>query len=794
MTSGVNFTNGTQPVLARYSTRVRAVFCVPGRGRLTELFIAILGTAIAFQIGYLYSASHPVNGSWAQLYMSSAVNYACTGHFGPVRWASNVTLADTVSALNQMNAFLSVSQLDFSCDSFPQHLLAPTSFFDGIDASNTEQPLYLILLYGVLWSWFGLHWAVTHFILGAVVALSFLSIYFCGRLFMPPLVIAAVSLLFLSSPFFLTNILSPRDALKLPFAIGISALLIGCGTSPRPPIRFLLFACIVGVAIGIGFGFRSDLLIFLFPAAFITSVLGQIQFREPSCKNGLRKKTAIRVSAVAVLILSFGIGAWMPLANDRYFHEHYADMGYHPMVMGQLRITNPDLFQSHDDSDRGIAMSSTYMFRNAFNNDLSVGVRIMEYASRRYGENVEFAQRAYWTYAKRYYLDVISYIPADLVSGGIGAFINLMTLPANLLRRQSLTLVDRGAEPWLTAYGVARDTTFARFFVRPMDHLYLDWQTWSLEAVFFVNLTITFVFLCLVNRRLGFRSVVATVALLGTALSVVSLKFEMRHMFYIYAFSTVVWGSAIWLVLRSSAIAANSVFDRFHKRPYRPPLADFIGWLRMIAPSAKWVAGLALIISTGVYGCLLVARSYQENSIRSLIDDWLKRETVPSSWDVIEQKPGLSFIRVKSAMPTSAGGLRAADAPVTPTVAMGVVAIEFDGKACADRVVRVAAVGTSVPDLDTSFRLLEAFSVPFSDHEDRVAFLPAFYYRLQTTTMTFAGIEVYTQDVACVKSVKFVKEFEKGDLLFDFFVPRDVKKLRPDDLFQRVYIPGLGFI
>lgn len=39
-----------------------------------------------------------------------------------------------------------------------------------------------------------------------------------------------------------------------------------------------------------------------------------------------------------------------------------------------------------------------------------------------------------------------------------------------------------------------------------------------------------------------------------------------------------------------------------------------------------------------------------------------------------------------------------------------------------------------------------------------------------------------------------VNDFRMSDVLFDFFIPADPGRIRREDLFQRVYLPGLGFI
>ena len=124
-------------------------------------------------------------------------------------------------------------------------------------------PLYLMGLFGVLWRLFGVNWAVSGYILGASAAAAFLPMYLCARRFTNGILAGAIVLLLLASPLYTANNISPRDALKIPFVMAISALLVGCGTVSRRPVRFLMFAGIVGLVVGIGYGFRSDLLYFL---------------------------------------------------------------------------------------------------------------------------------------------------------------------------------------------------------------------------------------------------------------------------------------------------------------------------------------------------------------------------------------------------------------------------------------------------------------------------------------------------------------------------------------------------
>lgn len=736
-----------------------------------EWRFAVAGALIASAFGYFYVARFPLERQWAQERMSAAVNYACTGNFGPLHLAPGATPEDR-AALRAVDGFLNSHPLDFSCASFPRHV-AGTSFFDGIEAANTEQPMYLMLLYGVLWRLLGLHWWVTYYVLAGVFALSFLAMYLSLRPFSNAIAASAISLVFLSSPLFVASILTPRDALKFPFAVAIVAGLVGFVSVPRATGRFLGFAFLIGLLIGVGFGFRTDLLMFLGPAAFVVAALGQIAHGADDARK-LRTGLLTRASGAGAVALAFCIGAWMPLLNDHYLRKPYADTSFHPMAIGLLGITNHDLFQSHD------PVGGMYLFRNEYSTDPAVGVRIMEYAERRDGQKLPFAQGAYWGYAKDFYLDVTKRIPADILSGAIGAFINLMTLPVNLSDRQSLAAIASNAA-WSGAYPFARDSIASRVLLRPLDHVFKA-RPWVLVAFFFLNLLCTFAFLCILARKLGARAAVAAVVLVGAALFVVSLRFEMRHMFYVYAFPVVAWTSVLAYFFRDPPADARAFFER----------------CKPLVPAALPVGILLLGIAVTAYATLLAARAYQVNTLRPVIEDWSRRKSVPMEFDTSSVGRGKSLVRIRSALPLSTGGTRAAGAPVD-ALQMGVVVAEFDGKRCANRLVSVTGVGAGQPSADTHFAIRETFALEFKDAQDYVAYLPAFFYRFSDgsgnfATMTFAGLEISDEDVKCLRGVRAVTEFRKSDVLLDFFIPGNPEVLRDDDLFQRVKIPGVGLL
>src|SRR4051794_5014604 len=115
---------------------------------------------------------------------------------------------------------------------------------------------------------------------------------------------------------------------------------------------------------------------------------------------------------------------------------------------------------------------------------------------------------------------------------------------------------------------------------------------------------------------------------------------------------------------------------------------------------------------------------------------------------------------------------------------MSLIGIEFFGAVFANDLGLILGIGSSRPDTDKSFRIREHFSTRLDRGANHIAFLPAFFYRLGGVSMRFSGVEMATENVRCVRSVSAVSQFDKNDILFDFFVPDNVGTLRNGDLFQ----------
>jgi hypothetical protein len=116
-------------------------------------------------------------------------------------------------------------------------------------------------------------------------------------------------------------------------------------------------------------------------------------------------------------------------------------------------------------------------------------------------------------------------------------------------------------------------------------------------------------------------------------------------------------------------------------------------------------------------------------------------------------------------------------------------------------VVTVTAYARSEPSptqLGTiAYTLLETFVRRLKPQTKYMAFLPMHFYRHPNAggwLTVFEGVEIETAALSCIRSVSLVSDFRSGDVLMDYFVPMDPSQLKRRDLFQRVFIPGFGYL
>jgi len=192
---------------------------------------------------------------------------------------------------------------------------------------------YLIYTMGWVWRVAGVSWdnakllAVGQYVCCAVLGYALL------RLFLSPWLALAGALLFALSPTVANVVFNIRDFSKAPFLMATMALLLYLIRAPRPEARLMRVAVLLGLSVGIGLGFRRDLLVAIPP---VMLVLGC----APLLGGGLRlKRRAKAVGAFGAMVLLFGWPVFAAFQDEGSLVAHDILMGMGTELDDELGLT-----------------------------------------------------------------------------------------------------------------------------------------------------------------------------------------------------------------------------------------------------------------------------------------------------------------------------------------------------------------------------------------------------------------------------------------------------------------------
>jgi hypothetical protein len=273
----------------------------PVTRRRLDGFLAIALFIAATAIGTWRATATVLDWDLYSQYYGPAVLGACGHGFGaPAE-------AEVTGALQ---AFLSREEDRFDCTSLPSTVLKqPLNIFQ-------EATRYALVAIAVTWSVAGVEWSALAPYLGLLFGLSILLSYATLRLGTGPLMAAFLTGLVITWSPYLRFLTVFRDFSKVPFTIACLAIIGWLITSRLRPKAYGLLAVAGGVALGIGYGFRNDLVIYLPP---LVVALAAARLRGTS--GALR----IRVAGIAGFLLVAGaLAAPVELGastgNDSWYH------------------------------------------------------------------------------------------------------------------------------------------------------------------------------------------------------------------------------------------------------------------------------------------------------------------------------------------------------------------------------------------------------------------------------------------------------------------------------------------
>lgn len=153
--------------------------------------------------------------------------------------------------------FLSQRADTLAPDIIPHHLFLPI----GGERKFVYDRVYLLYCIGLLWRLFGISWSSLNILVGLIAGLTTVIAYGIFRLGMRRSLAILGTAAFVTSPLFLTTLPALRDLAKAPFILG--AIFAVCCLIGRAPGKrtLLLLSAGIGLLLGVGMGFRPDILI-----------------------------------------------------------------------------------------------------------------------------------------------------------------------------------------------------------------------------------------------------------------------------------------------------------------------------------------------------------------------------------------------------------------------------------------------------------------------------------------------------------------------------------------------------
>jgi hypothetical protein len=361
--------------------------------RRQEALIALLVFAAASWWGTSYwqlSLKAGREPQFYQMYFEPAVMVAC-GHGFVIAHPAPAPLVD----------FLQRKVNTFSCDQVAGKLDLSTRYlFQGAWR-------YLMYAVGITWRMVGVSWTRMGPLFGVLFGLTIVAAYGAFRLLMNRWLAVAGAFVLSVSTLHVTNLPHLRDYSKAPFTLAAVFLL---GLLVKLRVRratVITLAAAYGLVLGIGYGFRTDLLVNV-PAILVVLLL----FLE----GGVRRHLATKLLGVGAFFVAFLVTAWpiLSVVNEKGGGQ------YHVVLLG---MTLP-----YDEALR--VQPAPYDLAQVYE-DMYVGRTTLAYAAR---VHPEWREMIYFTHeydlATRAYLrEIVSRFPSDIVTRALASTLAITETP-----------------------------------------------------------------------------------------------------------------------------------------------------------------------------------------------------------------------------------------------------------------------------------------------------------------------------------------------------------------------------
>jgi hypothetical protein len=365
----------------------------------TYISISIFFLAILFgNVWFNYIKQANPARIFSSEYISPSVLYGCGAPLGNL----DEETSDPASraSVEEMKKFWSQRTFQANCE-----IIKGTSKINPLGRSQLPSRYFLLVLgwffrvVGVSWSAVGWYCAVIY----GVTALFSFNLF---RLVMGKYSALLFSLLFLISPYQLQFLTSYRDYSKVPFIIGSIYWMCRLFIEKMGKNKRMIHSVLSGVFLGIGVGFRSDMVICLVPFFLVLTLWPSISFRKEWVTRG-----------VCFLLFFVGFSAVsFPIFLNQTSNSHAALMALH----GLSAPFNESLDISPSVYDFGHVYEDSFLYTS-----------IESYSQRAFGlqTNERDSDRAYQKAAWEVLRKIIFNFPSDFLTRGYASILMLSRYP-----------------------------------------------------------------------------------------------------------------------------------------------------------------------------------------------------------------------------------------------------------------------------------------------------------------------------------------------------------------------------
>src|SRR5581483_8457674 len=210
----------------------------------------------------------------------------------------------------------------------------------------------------------------------------------------------------------LANVPNLRDYAKAPFTLALLAILVALVVQPRRRRDVLLLALVYGLVLGIGYGFRTDLLVDIPP--FLIAVV----FFLP---GGPLRNAALKTGALACFAVGFVAAGWPIISTV----VGSGGCQWHVALLG---LASP--------FDEALGVRGGSYGWGHFYNDQYVWATVSNYATRFRPDlgYIEYCSHEYDVASWEYYRRILATFPADMVTRAYASALHVVGLPFARLR------------------------------------------------------------------------------------------------------------------------------------------------------------------------------------------------------------------------------------------------------------------------------------------------------------------------------------------------------------------------